>query len=66
MRKLSYDSKVSDPARAQTYDTVTFEVRARYTLSVILKQVHQQVTFQGPPKMEQVLWPAHCVQVQEQ
>ena len=27
MRKLSYESKITDPGRAQTYDTVTFEVR---------------------------------------
>merc|ERR1712227_492577 len=40
-RKLSHDSKVTNPDRCSLYDLVTFE---------------------GPPKMEQVLWPAHCVQ----
>ena len=29
MRKLSYESKITDPGRAQTYDTVTFEVSLR-------------------------------------
>ena len=24
--------------------------------------LYDLVTFEGPPKMEQVLWPAHCVQ----
>merc|ERR1712020_367215 len=24
--------------------------------------LYDTVTFEGPPKMEQVLWPAHCVQ----
>ena len=24
--------------------------------------LYDTVTFEGPPRMEQVLWPAHCVQ----
>ena len=24
--------------------------------------LYQTVTFEGPPKMDQVLWPRHCVQ----
>ena len=24
--------------------------------------LYDTVTFEGPPQMEQVLWPAHCVQ----
>ena len=43
MRKLSYESKVTDPGRAQTYDTVTFEV----SNSRILSSRHPMLIFLG-------------------
>ena len=43
MRKLSYESKITDPSRAQTYDTVTFEA----SNTKILPSRHQLLIFLG-------------------